>query len=190
MRMSSLLITHKPGHEPHDFVTPFLQPFAPMNLRRWWREHSLKLLAIRDTPHAIASGVAIGMFFAFSPFVGLKEISTILFAWLTRSNILAAVLAVTAHNILLPLMPVIFRWEYAVGYWLLSEPHHWPPPLLKAHGEVHKWWNWMKLFSIGKQFLVGSLVCTTPVALLSYVVTRAIVTRHQRKKQSQEPAPM
>ena len=28
-----------------------------MNLHRWLREHSLKLLAIRDTPEAIAGGV-------------------------------------------------------------------------------------------------------------------------------------
>src|SRR5436309_2075255 len=34
-----------------------------MNPRRWLHEHSLKLLAIRDTPEAIAGGVAIGLFF-------------------------------------------------------------------------------------------------------------------------------
>src|SRR6266481_3008559 len=134
-----------------------------LNLRRWLHEHSLKLLAIRDTPQAIAGGVAIGIFFAFSPFVGLKEILTILFAWLTRSNIIAAVLAVTAHNILLPVMPVIFRWEYDMGYWLLSHPHHLPPPLLKAHWEGHKLWSWMTIFTVGKQFVVGSIACTTPL---------------------------
>src|SRR5437879_8312326 len=103
-----------------------------MNPGRWLREHSLRLLAIRDTPEAIAGGVAIGIFFAFTPFFGLKEVLTIFFAWLTRSNIIAAVLAVTAHNILLPLMPVIYCWEYAVGFCLLSYPHRWPPPLLKS----------------------------------------------------------
>ena len=30
-----------------------------MNPKRWLHEHSLKLLAIRDTPGAIAGGVAI-----------------------------------------------------------------------------------------------------------------------------------
>jgi uncharacterized protein (DUF2062 family) len=64
-----------------------------MNPRRWFHEHSLKLLAIRDTPEAIAGGVAIGIFFGFVPIVGLKTVSAIFFAWLTRSNILAAVIA-------------------------------------------------------------------------------------------------
>ena len=45
-----------------------------MNLRKWFKEHSLKLLAIRDTPNAIAGGVAIGIFFGFTPLVGLKTL--------------------------------------------------------------------------------------------------------------------
>ena len=96
-----------------------------MNLKRWLREHSLRLLAIRDTPEAIAGGVAIGIFFGFTPFFGLKEVLTIFFAWLTRTNIIAAVLAVTAHNLVLPLMPLIYFGESKIGYWLLSQPHHW-----------------------------------------------------------------
>ena len=98
-----------------------------MNPRRWLQEHSLKLLAIRDTPEAIAGGVAIGIFFGFIPIVGLKTISAIFLAWLTRSNILAAVIAGAFHDIFLPLMPVIYRWEYDVGFWLLHNPHRWPP---------------------------------------------------------------
>ena len=89
-----------------------------MNPRRWFRKHSLRLLAIRDTPEAIAGGVALGLFFGFSPLFGFKTLLAILFAWLTGSNILAAVIAVTMHDILLPFMPVIYRWEYDMGYWL------------------------------------------------------------------------
>src|ERR1041385_2007508 len=100
-----------------------------MNLKRWFKEHSLKLLAIRDTPEAIAGGVAIGIFFGFTPLFGLKTLSAIFFAWLTRSNILAAVIAGTLHDLVLPFMPVIYRFEYQVGFWLLSQPHQWPPAL-------------------------------------------------------------
>src|ERR1035438_8746530 len=93
-----------------------------MNPKRWLHEHSLKLLAIRDTPEAIAGGVAIGIFFGFTPLFGLKTALTILFAWLTRCNIIAAVIERAAHDVILPLMPVIFRWEYEVGYLLLRHP--------------------------------------------------------------------
>src|SRR5205085_10012619 len=121
----------------------------PMNPCSWLREHSLRLLAIRDTPDAIARGVAIGIFFSFSPFFGLKEILTIFFAWLTRANIIAAVLAVTAHNILGPIIFLIYRWEYNIGYWLLSQPHRWPPALLKAPWEAHTWRSWATIYKIG-----------------------------------------
>ena len=80
-----------------------------MNPRRWFHEHSLKLLAIRDTPEAIAGGVAIGIFFGFTPLIGLKTALTILFAWLTRSNIIAAVIAQAAHDVGFFLMPVLYR---------------------------------------------------------------------------------
>src|SRR5882724_10661776 len=113
-----------------------------LNLRRWLHEHSLKLLAIRDTPEAIAGGVAIGVFFGFTPLFGLKTLGAILFAWLTRSNILAAVIAATLHDILLPFMPLIYRWQYELGFWLLSHPHHWPPPLLTAPWERHHFRSW------------------------------------------------
>src|SRR6185369_15589372 len=97
-----------------------------MNVKRWFREHSLKLLAIRDTPEAIAGGVAIGIFFGFMPLFGLKTLLAILFAWLTRSNILAAVIAGTLHDVILPFMPFMYRSEYVVGYWLLTNPHEMP----------------------------------------------------------------
>src|SRR5271167_2243549 len=121
-----------------------------MNPKRWLQDHSLKLLAIRDTPEAIAGGVAIGIFFGFTPLLGLKTILTILFAWLTRSNILAAVIASAAHDILLPFMPVIYRWEYDLGFWLLSRPHHWPESLRRIRFEGHSWRNWTTFLTVGK----------------------------------------
>src|ERR1051326_2667319 len=131
-----------------------------MNPRRWLHEHSLKLLAIRDTPEAIAGGVAIGLFFGFTPLFGLRFLASMFFAWLTRSNILAAVLATTLHDVVLPLMPVIYRWQYDVGFWLLSQPHHWPPPLHKAKmpWETHEWRSWATISRVGKDLLVGSFV--------------------------------
>src|SRR6201981_1218495 len=106
-----------------------------MNLRRWFQEHSLKLLAIRDTPEAIAGGVAIGIFFGFTPLFGLKTLSAIFFAWLTGSNILAAVISGALHDVILPFMPIIYRWEYSVGYWMVRSPHQWARPVRPPHWE-------------------------------------------------------
>jgi uncharacterized protein (DUF2062 family) len=159
-----------------------------MNPKRWFHEHSLRLLAIRDTPEAIAGGVAIGIFFGFTPLFGLKTALTVLFAWLTRSNIIAAVLASAAHDIILPLMPVVFRWEYDVGFWLLSHPHHLPPSLTKMKWEGISLRGWIVfLLGVGKPLLVGGFICAAPCAVLSYAFTRRLVARHQRKHHPHSP---
>ena len=158
-----------------------------MNPRRWLHEHSLKLLAIRDTPTAIAGGVAIGIFFGFTPLFGLKMALTVLFAWLTRCNILAAVLASAAHDIIIPFMPVIYSYEYKVGFWILSQPHHWPTPLREVHWRGHSWRKWTTFFTVGKPLLVGSVVCGAPFALAAFELTRRFVAHHQRKKHLHGP---
>ncbi len=160
-----------------------------LNIRRWLHEHSLKLLAIRDTPQAIAGGVAIGVFFGFMPVFGLKTLSAIFFAWLTRSNILAAVIAGTLHDVILPFMPAIYLWEYDLGYWLLSSPHHLPPHMHRPRWEGFSWRLWTTFFTgVGKPMLLGGFISAAPFAVLSFFITRGIVTRHQLKKQAQAPA--
>ncbi len=158
----------------------------PLRLRRWLHEHSLKLLAIRDTPEAIAGGVAIGIFFGFMPLFGLKTVLAIFCAWVTGSNILAAVLAGALHDVLLPLMPIIYRWEYDLGYLILNSQL--PPHLTtRFHWEGFEWRRWF--FGIGKPLILGGAVISPPFAVLSYFVTRGIIVRHRRKKQAQTPAP-
>jgi len=152
-----------------------------MKLRPWLREHSLKLLAIRDTPNAIAGGVAIGIFFGFTPLVGLKTLLSIFFAWLTRCNIVAAALAVTLHDVALPFMPVLFRLEYEIGYWILSDPHRWPERLRELHWRAREWRSWTTFFSIGQPLLLGSVIVSGPVSLGAFWLTRIIVIRHRRK---------
>jgi hypothetical protein len=154
-----------------------------MNARRWLHEHSLKLLAIRDTPHAIAGGVAIGIFFGFMPLFGLKTVLAIFFAWLTRSNILAAVLAGTAHDIIFPFMPAIYFWEYDLGYWILNG--HWPVSVVRHILSQQNWHSWARFVTVGKPLLLGAAVCGAPLAGVAFLATRRVVARHQRKKQQQ-----
>ena len=155
--------------------------------RRWLHRHSLKLLAIRDTPEAIAGGVAIGMFFGFMPVFGFKTLSAIVVCWLTRSNILAGVLACTAHDLLWPFMPGIYLWEYGVGQWLLTQPHQWPRHLPKHHGDLFSWQSWVSYFAVaGKPLVVGGSIFAAPFAVLSFFITRRFVIRHRQKRQGRK----
>jgi uncharacterized protein (DUF2062 family) len=158
-----------------------------MNVKHWLHQHSLKLLALRDTPNAIAGGVAIGVFFGFIPVVGLKTLCAMFVAWLTRSNILAAVIAGALHDVIFPLMPAVYLWEYDVGYWLLSHPHRWPT-LTKLHWEGHSWREWRTYFTVGKPLLLGSVVCSAPFAAISFFITQKIIARHHLKRAEHERA--
>lgn len=147
----------------------------------WLHEHSLKLLAIRDTPAAIAGGVAIGIFFGFTPLFGLKTLLSLFVAWLTRSNLLATAIAVTLHDVALPFMPVIYRWEYDLGYWLLSQPHEWPGSLGHIRLEGHAWRSWTRFFTVGRPLLLGSVICATPIALAAFAISHSVIVRYRRR---------
>jgi uncharacterized protein len=159
-----------------------------MNLKRWFTKHSLKLLAIRDTPNSIAAGVAIGIFFGFTPFWGLKTAMAMAVAWLTGSNILAAVIAVTMHDVVFFLVPMIMLCEYDIGYWLLSHPHHLPRASASDIVEqFHRSWK-ATFTTYGKPLLLGSFVFATPFSVVSYFITHSVVRRHQLKRDAKKVA--
>ena len=83
-----------------------------------------RLKQIRDRPRAVAGGVAVGMFWGFTPLLGLKTLLSILFAWMFRCSKISAVIAVSLHDLLTPIWPIILRWEYDFGFWILNHPHH------------------------------------------------------------------
>jgi hypothetical protein len=78
-----------------------------VNPIQWLALRWNKLKSLEDSPRAVAVGIAVGIFFGFTPLVGLKTLLAISVAWLLRGNRLAAAVAVTLHDIILPLMPVI-----------------------------------------------------------------------------------
>jgi uncharacterized protein (DUF2062 family) len=153
-----------------------------MNARRWFHEHSLKLLAIRDTPEAIAGGVAFGIFFSLTPLFGLKTVCVLLFCWLTRSNIIAAIVAGTLHLLVFPLMPLLYVAEFRIGYWLVN--HEWPKKMVTMHLTWHELFNWRIFSEVGKPWLLGSIIYGAPVGLLSYWVAKTVIVRHRRKNHS------
>ena len=79
------------------------------------------MVTLKDTPHAIAGGVAIGVFIGFTPLFGIKTLLSLGAAYLLRCNPIAAVIAVSLHDVVTPLWPVLLRLEYDIGFWLLEQ---------------------------------------------------------------------
>jgi hypothetical protein len=129
------------------------------------------LVRIKDTPHALALGVAVGVFFGFVPLLGLKTLLALGVTRLLRGNLLAAVIAVTLHDVLLPVAPLLLRWEYDFGYWLLSHPHELPPHLHLHVQSASAWFHWSTFFTVGRPLLIGSIGFAIPASIAAYYLT-------------------
>jgi len=76
------------------------------------------LLGSSDNPATIARGFAVGIFIAFSPFLGLHTVLTISLAFLVRGNRLVSLLASWICNPL-TMIPILY-FDFKVGEILLS----------------------------------------------------------------------
>jgi uncharacterized protein (TIGR03546 family) len=148
-----------------------------MTISVWFREKLERLVHLKDKPNAIAMGAAVGMFFGFLPLWGLKTLLAIGSARLLRGNLLAAAIAVTLHDVLLPIAPLLLRWEYDVGYWLLHHPHALPPHLHLHEHNPGVWFHWSSYFTVGRPLLLGALVIAAPSAIVTYFLVSKCLSR-------------
>jgi uncharacterized protein (DUF2062 family) len=99
-------------------------------------------------------------------------------AWVVRCSKLAAVIAVAAHDVFLPIWPVVLRWEYQLGFWVLSKPHHFPPKLSQTHLHITDLFQWKTLEIVGPMML-GSCFFGVPLALVSYWIFERLLERYE-----------
>jgi uncharacterized protein len=138
----------------------------------------MTLMAIADTPHSIALGSAIGIFFGFTPLWSIKTLLSIGAAWVLRCNKIAAAIAVTLHDVLIFIMPAVYFAEYKMGYWALhgSVPvHH-----VRLHFGLKDYLNWSVFSRLVWPAFVGSLFLAIPSAIIIYFLVRMLLTRGRK----------
>ncbi len=160
---------------PEETLTPCLW----QRVRHWLSRVHLHLVTIEDTPHSIALGLAIGIFFGFTPLLTLKTLLSIGVAWIFGGNKIAAAVSVSLHDLLLPFMPAIYLWEYKLGFWVM---HGHLPARISFRG-IGFWdyLHWRTLRLVGPTF-IGSLIVGIPSAVLVYVIARGLVARHRARR--------
>lgn len=141
-----------------------------------------RLMELQGSPHAIAGGVAIGIFFGFTPLFGFKTLLCLGACAIFRLNPIAAVLAVTLHDIVTPLWPVILRVEYEIGYWLLSNPHVLPPKMDMHHLKVAELFTWDIFVKIGVPIMLGGILFALPFSAVTYAAFFTFLTRRQKRQ--------
>ena len=154
-------------------------PSPLARLKHWLTEHHMTLMAISDTPHSIALGSAIGIFFGFTPLYPLKTLFSLAAAWVCRCNKIAAVIAVTLHDVLIWAMPAIYFGEYRLGCCVLhrTAAHH---IRFRQFGlRNYLYWHVFSrvVWPVFWPAFIGSLFLAVPSAIVVYFLMRMLLSR-------------
>jgi len=125
-------------------------------MRKW----ILNLLKVRDTPEALARGLAVGFFFGVSFFWGFQLVLAVLVSYLIRGNRVVAA-AMTAVSNPLTSLP-LYSFCYFIGHLLIGGRDRIP-----NFSEVHSVEGFLK---IGPHFFITMLVGTTVVGLIGGLI--------------------
>ena len=148
------------------------------------RQLALKILHLDDSPERIAWGIALGMFIAWTPTVGIQMIIAAIVAGLLRGNKAAAVAIVWISN---PWTIVPIYWfNYQVGYLLVGGPivdRQWFDVLRDPNAAL-SWIEqmglaWGAIRQVYWPMFCGSMLVGTPVAVFSYLLTLSAVRHHR-----------
>jgi hypothetical protein len=154
-------------------------------IRRFISEYIRKfheLLDAKDAPHSVAGGTSIGVFFGFLPIFGLKTLGAMGVSLATRCSVVASVIGVSLHDVFLPVWPLILRYQYQIGFWVLSHPHHFAPKLSRADFDLSEIFQWDSFVDIGLPLVLGGVILATPISLLTYGAVLFIMRQRAARK--------
>lgn len=146
---------------------------------RSFRYGGKRILRITASPHAVAAGLAVGVFSAFTPFFGFHLIIAIVLAYFLAGNIAAAALGTTLANPLT--LPFIWGSTFELGRFVMNGSIDAAPPvhLGRALETMHFDEIWTPLL---KPMLFGSTILGAAFAVVVYFVTRFAVSAFRRRR--------
>jgi uncharacterized protein (DUF2062 family) len=148
-----------------------------------------RLLAIDDPPERTAFAFSVGVFIAFSPFLGLHTVMATALAFIFRFNKIAIYAGTFVNNPIFTLVPIILA-SYATGAFLLGRPLALPDEGLHLLKEPHLLTSdyWRRLFQhswdILMPFSVGGMVLSVICSLAAYPLTLRMLRAKQRLRLS------
>jgi uncharacterized protein (DUF2062 family) len=152
-----------------------------------FRKTLRRLLAIDDPPERTALAFSIGVFIAFSPFLGLHTIMATVIAFLFRFNKVAIYTGTFLNNPFFTLVPIIIG-SYVVGAFVLGRPLSLPDEGLELLKNPHIFSGdyYRRLFveswSIVWPFTVGASVLSVVCSVLAYPLTLRALRAYRRRK--------
>ncbi|MFN2407572.1 MAG: DUF2062 domain-containing protein [Pyrinomonadaceae bacterium] len=152
-----------------------------------FRKTFRRLLAIDDPPERTALAFSIGVFIAFSPFLGLHTIMATVVAFLFRFNKVAIYTGTFLNNPFFTLVPIIIA-SYAVGAFVLGRPLQIPGEGLELlkNPDLFSSNYYSRLFvqswHIVWPFTVGASVLSVVCSVLAYPLTLRALRAYRSRK--------
>jgi uncharacterized protein len=156
---------------------------SPEARRRWVNQ----LLHTHDTPTRTAAAYAVGVFFGFSPFLGLHTILGLVVAFAFNLNRVAVLLGVYSN---LPwILPAYYTLSTMLGATILNVDV--PPGLLKDFREALTDASWGEFRSLAKtltplvwSYALGSMIGAVAIAIAAYRASLTMIVAHRKRQQS------
>ena len=153
---------------------------------RRWLDH---LLHTHDTPQRTAAAYAVGVFFGFSPFLGLHTVLGLVVAFAFNLNRLAVLLGVYSN---LPwILPAYYSLATLLGATLLRTEV--PPGLLRELTDSLRAASWGEFRSLANgltpllwAYALGSTIGAVALAVTAYRVALAMIIAHRRHAAQQQ----
>jgi len=169
-----------------------------IRLRPMLRFIKFRILHVNDAPQPIARGIAIGVFFAYLPLLGLQMILAFFFATWFKANKIIALMSTWISNPLTAM--IIFYPSYRVGRfiasWFQQKPELDAEQLEEILHEQLSFWEMISnLFSydywkriagvfarIGLETCLGGVILGLLVALASYWLAYYSIIGYRTRK--------
>jgi uncharacterized protein (DUF2062 family) len=140
-----------------------------------------RLFDTDGSPHAIASGMALGLFIGMTPFFGLHVVAALALATVLKWSKLAAILGVNITNAFTA--PFIYPLNYWIGTKIVGPAHavEWPTAFTIA--EMLGFLRHSPLIVL--DLVIGGTVLGLPLALVGYGLIMWAVKVYRRGRPSQ-----
>lgn len=142
------------------------------------------IFELRDSPHSIALGVAIGIFVGLTPTMGIQMVISAIIATFCGANRIAAISMVYITN---PLTAIpIYTSIYYFGSFLLGIEHQGFSRILKKIISQENTLDKFKMiisqgWAVQLPLWFGAIIVGTACSIPSYILIKAMVVRHREK---------
>ena len=145
-----------------------------IKIQRFISYYKLKLARLPASPHTIAAGFACGSMVSFTPLLGLHFIFAIVFVYLMRGNIVAALLGTIVGNPIT--FPFIWGLIYKVGAFVISTKH------IEFNNEINFNMIITQTYEIFLPMLLGGAILAIPVWIITYIITHSFISSYKKSK--------